>query len=135
VTPSHHDALRHAGQLLGRREHARAELERKLARRTDAATARRAAQELVDAGLLDDQRFAERLASHRLEQGWGPARITLDLARAGVDPATVRDVIAHLDPAAVSSAARRAVGTRSAETVTRRLLQRGFAASGELADS
>ena len=74
-----------AVRLLARREHSRAELERKLA-------ARGAPGELVDEvleslgarRLQSDERYAEALVTSRVGRGQGPVRIRRELAERGV---------------------------------------------------
>ena len=119
-------ALQRGAALIGRRSHARTELEAKLARRDGAEAARAAAQRLQDVGAVDDTRHAAELAAQRLRSGWGPARIDYDLAQAGVDADLRATALAALDPGAVEAAARLAVGDRCGEAAWRRLAARGF---------
>jgi regulatory protein len=73
-------ALRH----LARREHSRAELERKLAPHAPDAEALRALlDQLEDRKQLSNERFAEQRA-HVLARKYGPARIRHDLKAKGV---------------------------------------------------
>jgi regulatory protein len=48
---------------------------------------------LQDLGYLDDERFAERYATEKLRAGWGPRRISAELARKGIDRETVKLVL------------------------------------------
>lgn len=91
-------------KLLSRREHSAAELAAKLERRgADASIARDAVQTMADAGWQSDERYAEMLVRNRIEQGYGPLRIRMELTQAGVPDAEIRTA---LDTAAVDWAAR-----------------------------
>src|SRR4051794_18763057 len=118
--------MRRAGQLLARRAHGRAELERKLARGADAELAAEVTDDLAAMGYLDDERYATALAELRLAQAWGPLRIAHDLAAAGVSEALANAALAALDRDAVADAARRAIGDRTGAAAYRRLGARGF---------
>ena len=79
-------ALRDAAlRLLGRREHSRRELARKLAAR-HAGTALEPVLDALEAqGLLDDARYARALVRHRLSSGGhGPRRVYQELLAQGV---------------------------------------------------
>ena len=81
-------ALRH----LARREHSRAELERKLAPHAPDAEALRALlDQLEDRKQLSNERFAEQRA-HVLARKYGPARIRHDLKARGISPELVERV-------------------------------------------
>lgn len=81
------DIERIALRLLARREHSRAELAAKLARRgLEGNDIETALDRLESEGLLSDARFVEQLVRTRLRQGHGPFRIRRDLAAKGVDP-------------------------------------------------
>ncbi len=82
--------------LLARREHTRAELQRKLAPHTDDP------QELVDLldalakrGWLSDARFAESLV-HDKQAKFGSARLAHELRERGVSEAVIREQVAEL---------------------------------------
>ena len=119
-------ALQRGARLVGRRSHARGELERKLARTSGDDAAREATERLAALGALDDARHARELAAQRLAAGWGPARIAHDLEAAGVAEADVAATLAALDPDAVLAAAQRAVGERTGAAGWQRLAARGF---------
>jgi regulatory protein len=71
--------------LLARREHGRAELERKLsARGLDPHGITGALDRLESEGLLSDTRFAESFARSRAGRGQGPVRIRHDLGQRGI---------------------------------------------------
>lgn len=79
-----------AVRLLARREHSRAELQRKLAERG-------IPEELVDTvldslaarRLQSDERYAESLLASRIGRGQGPVRIRRELVERGVDAAQI----------------------------------------------
>ena len=78
-------ARRTAERLLGRREHGREELKRKLLRRGFShEEVRLALDELQARGLLDDPRCAEALARFELERGHGLAYIRAKLRQRGL---------------------------------------------------
>jgi len=73
-------------RLLARREHSRAELQRKLEARDFArADISPVLDALIEDNLLSDQRFAEMFARTRSENGQGPLKIRADLQARGVD--------------------------------------------------
>ena len=75
-----------AVRLLGRREHSRFELERKLGSRGHAQElVERVVGDLADAGLQSDERFAESFVHSALGRGHGPARIRARLRERGVE--------------------------------------------------
>jgi regulatory protein len=77
---------------LARREHSRAEVIAKLARRGCAAEiAGRITGELAAAGYLSDERLAEAVARGRRRRGYGPLRIRKDLEQKGL----ANETIAH----------------------------------------
>jgi len=73
-------------RLLGRREHSRLELWRKLHRQAeDEGQLGRVLDHLEDSGWLDNARFAEVYARQRKEAGYGPVRIRAELEQRGID--------------------------------------------------
>ena len=103
------EARKKAMDLLARREHGRAELERKLtAAGFDADVAADALQQLADDGLQSDRRFVESFVQSRISQGKGPLRIHADLGQRGVAEGLVDAVLeeAGEDWFALASAAR-----------------------------
>ncbi len=44
-------------------------------------------------GYLDDQRFAQRYAAEKLRAGWGPMRVSAELARKGVERGLVHEAV------------------------------------------
>ncbi|WP_019570789.1 regulatory protein RecX [Thioalkalivibrio sp. ALE11] len=99
VDPADPEAALEAGlKLLVRREHAALELARKLAERgferdaVDAALER--AREL---DYLNETRYAESMARHRVDQGYGEQRIRAELAHNGIDGDTVSLAVEALE--------------------------------------
>jgi regulatory protein len=119
-------ALLRGAKLVGRRSHARGELEQRLARRDGDEAARDAVDRLSELGAVDDVRHAANLIEHRLAKGWGPARIEHDLSVAGLDEALIRTTLADLDDEQIDAAARVALGGRVGVDGWQRLAARGF---------
>lgn len=81
---------------LARREHSRAELERRfaaLAENTEQLAA--VLDQLQSEGLLSDQRYAQSIARTRGAR-FGSARIRHELSQKGVSDSTLQDVVAQL---------------------------------------
>jgi regulatory protein len=88
------EARKKAMDLLARREHARAELERKLAAAGfDAHVAADAVEKLAQEGLQSDRRFVESFVQSRISQGKGPLRIHADLGQRGIPEGLVDEVL------------------------------------------
>ena len=88
------EARKKAMDLLARREHARAELERKLAAAGfDEQVAADAVQKLAQEGLQSDRRFVESFVQTRIGQGKGPLRIHADLGQRGIPAGLVDEVL------------------------------------------
>ena len=119
-------ALQRGAKLVGRRSHARGELEQRIARRDGDDAARAAVDRLTQMGAVDDARHAAELTAHRLQKGWGPLRIEHDLAAAGVEEALIRTTLAEIDAAELEQAGRAALGTRRGAEGWQRLAARGF---------
>ena len=82
--------------LLARREHSRAELERKLAARGyEAEVIRTTLDRLEQSGLLSGRRFVTTFIASRAARGSGPDKIRAELVQRGIRPddaaAAVRD--------------------------------------------
>jgi regulatory protein len=87
-------ARKKAMDLLARREHARSELEQKLATAGfDAELAADVVQKLVDEGLQSDRRFVESFVQSRIRQGKGPVRIHADLGQRGIAAGLVDEAL------------------------------------------
>ena len=88
VTPGE---LRLAGMdLLARREHGSSELKSKLTRRfrkrdCDPDTVEQVTQQLIEEGLLSDERFAASRVRQLAGRGYGPSRIRSDLRQQRVE--------------------------------------------------
>jgi len=123
-------------RLLARREHSRIELARKLARHAESAEALEALlDQLAEAGLLSNERFAESLV-HRRAQRYGVATTRHELRTHGLDAQLVEAHVGALERSELARA--RAVWMRrfgaapasAAERArqSRFLLARGFSA-------
>lgn len=87
-----------AARLLARREHSRAELNRKLAARgIEPGLIGEVLDALAGRRLQSDERYAESLIASRIGRGQGPVRIRRELAERGVDPALVEAAIENAD--------------------------------------
>ena len=83
-----------AMDLLARREHTRAELERKLeSAGFEADVVVAVVEALGDEGLQSDTRFVESFVQSRINQGKGPARIRAELHEKGVAESVTDDAI------------------------------------------
>jgi regulatory protein len=120
------EALAVAARALARREHSQRSLRERLQRAgvaTDDAEA--VVEELRQAGLVDDGRFAEERARVLAERGKGDAAIRFELGRAGIDTAEIEAALGGLEPEHERAAAL--VARRGATPETARLLAgRGF---------
>ena len=128
-----------ACDLLARRPHFRAELERKLAERGHDGEAIAATLErLQGLGYLDDAACARSLANGSLSRrGYGPLRMRAELERRGAPAAEAEEAVAAVyadgeeEPArrvAASWLSRRAAGPGSREALARHLNRKGFSA-------
>jgi len=81
--PAYDKALK----LLGRRDHFRAELAKKLRDKGfEDDDIEQALERLVELDLVDDRRLAGRFAELRaVDRGWGPRRVEIELRRRGVE--------------------------------------------------
>ena len=120
------DALDHALRALRHRDRSTVEIGRYLESRGVTDDERRTALEtLVRTDLVDDRRYAERRGHSLADRGAGNALIRYELARAGLDPDVVDDVLASLRPErerAEAIVARRGAGPKTA----RYLAGKGF---------
>ncbi len=88
------DAYYVAVDLLARREHSRAELEAKLAKREFTEEQIASAFELLlQHDLQSDQRYVEDFVRSRILKGNGPLKISHELRARGVDASTVDDYL------------------------------------------
>ncbi len=91
--------------LLARREHAVAELTRKLIEKGfDEIFVHEALSALVDDGLLSDARYAESYVRSRMGKGFGPVRIREELRQRGVASVLVSDYVDFQDRCWIESA-------------------------------
>lgn len=125
-----------AMDLLGVRDHAERELIRKLERHFDADTARAAATRMVELGLIDDRRFAQRFAEELLRKGKSLRETEQKLTERGVGRALAKEILEGFERE--ESAAVRALIDRKYRTrlqkpdgyraVAAALARRGFSA-------
>lgn len=118
-------------RYLARREHSRAELERKLASRAESPDALGQLLDALEARKqLSNERFAE-LRAHQLARKYGAARIRADLKAKGIDADIVERVSAEGEAARAASILARKyrvpAATREERARRMRFLQsRGF---------
>lgn len=92
------EARSRALSLLGRREHSRAELRRKLAMRgVGQETLEGVLDRLEHDGLLSESRFVEAFVHARTERGQGPVKIRAELARRGIEDDLIERYLTHTD--------------------------------------
>ena len=125
--------------MLARRERSRRELRQRLGRKGfEGDEADAALDRLADQHYQDDERFAGMLARSRAGQGYGPARIRMELKTHGLADAAIRRMLdeAEVDwQASAANQLRRRYGGKPAadraEQAKRAqfLLRRGFAAA------
>lgn len=83
---SSHKLEQAALRLLGKREHSRLELRRKLnACTADQAQLEALLDRLVEQGAQSDLRFAQGYVYRRAQHGFGPLRIHMELTECGID--------------------------------------------------
>jgi regulatory protein len=132
--PSPAQAKEMALRFLARRDYAVRELQQKLVQRgVNRDDAAQVVDGLVDAGLLDDARFAEAFCRQKFASGHGPQRLRNDLKQRGVGNALVEAALAPYVGEwgeAVLALFRRRAGDLEAEKERARLyrtgLRRGF---------
>lgn len=94
-------------RFLARREHSELELRHKLmGRNFTEAIVDAVIKQLLDEGLLSDQRFAEVYARGRSERGYGPLRIRAELRERGVSDSLTEQILAGLSRYWIESAGR-----------------------------
>ncbi len=122
--------------LLARREHSRDELCKKLVSKgfssEDIVTI---ADQLASEGLQDDARFAEAYVCHRVDAGFGPCRIVMELQERGVAESLIDTFVwkGAIDWRSLMETVWRRkferaepVGTKIYAAQVRFLMQRGF---------
>ena len=121
-----------ASRLLARREHSCRELIHKLNVRGFSSVAQPVAMQLIDAGLLSDNRFAEMVIYSRMRQGYGVERIRYELQNHQITAEIITDALDMIPMDGWLSCmhdqlARRFTSGIPSLTVARRhLRQRGF---------
>jgi regulatory protein len=84
--------------LLARREHSRTELSRKLkSKGFESGCIEDVLQELANEGLQSDQRYIESFLSSRINKGYGPVRLAMELRERGIDGDLIEASIQRLD--------------------------------------
>ena len=84
---------------LARREHSEAELKEKLQRKGYAPEAIEETLEQCKArGLQSDSRYVESMSRYKINQGYGPVRITQMLSMAGISRAMTEDILTEQNP-------------------------------------
>lgn len=92
--PVREELLAQAMRWLARREYSVHELEGRLVGKGYARDQVAAALEtLKSQGLVSDSRFAESLVRNRVERGYGPVKIVLELRAKGVEDALIEEVL------------------------------------------
>ncbi len=82
-------------RALGRRELSSRELQNKLkSQGFDAACIENVAEDMASTGWQSDQRYAEMLVRSRSSHGYGPRRISAELAARGVEAEIIKEVLA-----------------------------------------
>jgi SOS response regulatory protein OraA/RecX len=83
---------------LGRKNHSRLELRRKLVRSSPSEAVEKILDLLEEKGFLDDQIFAlERALLGRERRLWGDLRVTQDLKRFGIDAKMIDQVLGQVN--------------------------------------
>jgi regulatory protein len=86
VAPTSSEPYQIALRILARRDHACAELQRKLAEKGyNKENIEVVLQKLLEQNLLNDARFAESFVRSRIAKGYGPIRIAAELTQRGVN--------------------------------------------------
>lgn len=125
-------------ELLGLRDHTRAELEQKLRRSFDEHTAALAVQKVAELGLIDDEACAERYAAELVERrGMSVRAAGQKLREHGVDRALADEVLAKYRDGEgeriatlISSKYREKLATpKGRQSVMTALARRGFSTS------
>jgi Uncharacterized protein conserved in bacteria len=84
--------------ILSLRDHSKEELRRKLARTVGQEEADKASDHMEALGLIDDGRFAERLAQELLDRRlFGADRAVYELVRRGIGRTAAEELVARLD--------------------------------------
>ena len=139
--PQHKAVLAACHKALSGRQLTVQELRRKLAKgEFEDADIEHGVERCIDAGLVDDRRYAVAYVESRVRRGHGGARIRQDLARRGIDRALVDELLVeHSDSGAIEDAALDAARRKFARVelddpkarakAMRWLLSRGYTSS------
>ncbi|PJE80280.1 Regulatory protein RecX [invertebrate metagenome] len=106
-TAEYPEVRRSAMNYLAAREHAFAELKTKLIRRYPSSLVETVLTDLQQESLLSDERYAEMLVRSRMQRGYGPVRLKMELAQKGI-----RDVLAETALSSVDDWYEQAVRVR-----------------------
>jgi regulatory protein len=119
--------------LLARREHSCYELKRKLLTKGfSRAEIEAVLVALIEEGLQSDERYTESYVRNRVNMGFGPRRISLELHQRGIATSMINQYLTQDDEfwwAALSSLWQRKYHTKPAQDYgkqARFLVQRGF---------
>jgi regulatory protein len=109
-------AYNKALRLLTVRSRTRKELKQRLvAERFTDKVAEQVLDRLVDAGLIDDKKFAiDRARAMGKGKGWGPRKLRSDLLKRGIDAEAVDEAVSQ------------AYGTQSCTKIMKRLIKKRF---------
>lgn len=89
---------RAAMDLLARREHAMAELRRKLCRRFgDSNIVEATLQQLAEEHLQSEERYAQSFARQRVQRGYGPLRVRQEMRQKDLADAEITQALESLD--------------------------------------
>jgi regulatory protein len=109
-------AYNKALRLLTVRSRTRKELKQRLvAERFTDKVAEQVLDRLVDAGLIDDKKFAiDRARAMGKGKGWGPRKLRSDLLKRGIDAEAIDEAVSQ------------AYGTQSCTKIMKRLIKKRF---------
>lgn len=92
-------ALQMGLRLLSRREHSRLELSRKLRKKGhESVVIEQALDGLEQQNLLSECRFVEEYIALRISKGYGPQRISQELAERGISDRMITEGLEYADP-------------------------------------
>ena len=118
------EAMERAARVLRSRDLSAAELDARLDRARIAPAARaETIERLIEAGAVDDERFAQSRARALADRGAGNLLVRHDLETRGIAPSAVEAAIALLDEETIRAAricARRGAGPKTARYLARK---------------
>lgn len=123
--------------VIGYRERSGRELERRLTNDGyPEGVVRRIVDRFRELGLVDDARFASMWARSRVSAGYGPQRVSMELARKGVAPILIDQAMSEafgeedmVDRARTILRGRTPASRKDRERMIRKLVSRGFSLS------